>query len=109
MIPTISNRVSTGCAQEYPQVFGTQKLKGALELLADRVAEQAKALRATEVRIEELEGQIKKLRGQFFAERKHARAEEQEPGTKTLSREQLKASLVRTGRFMPGQPPNHGE
>lgn len=81
------------------------------------LVEQRTRLEKLELLVEETQAQLKKLRGQFFAERKGARDDPGDDPVRTqlraegqqMSREQLKRSLVQSGRFIPGKPPVHGE
>lgn len=57
--------------------------------------------------VEDLQKAHLKLRGQYYAQ--FGKGEKDDAGEKPESRNELRARLVRQGRFIPGKPPVHQE
>lgn len=71
-------------------------------------ADFRRELRKLQEDIEELRISIQKLRGVVYAAKRYAKAEaEEEESSKPMTRDELKASLVRSGTFVPGRPAIH--
>lgn len=71
-------------------------------------AEFRRELRKVKEDIEELQTKLQKLRGVVYAAKRYAAAEEEEePTPRQMTRDELKRSLVTSGRFVPGKPAKH--
>ena len=85
-------------------LFGKRRTKRADEDVVEGLNALATAHNKLVEQFEDLKRAHFKLRGQFYAGK-----EPKETKDEPTSRDELRAQLVRQGRFIPGQAPRHQE
>lgn len=92
-------------------MFSFNSQAKAVRRLEEIVATHAKVLQTQADALAELQDKHVRLRGKVYAHKLHKPEEETTPSegkpVDQMTREELRRSLVRSGRFMPGKPVSH--
>lgn len=99
---------STVVAQETP-LKALQSLQDHVQALDGRLATVEKLLGRMADDLGDLEKRHISLRGKVYASKLHKNGADDEPNkpTDTMTRDELRKSLITGGRWMPGKPPRH--
>lgn len=81
-----------------------------VEMLEKMERDLVKMVQQLSDSLTELEDKHERLRGKVYAHKMHKQNPPDEPESpRPVTRDELKRSLARSGRFFPGRPPVHNE